>query len=54
MFSISGGVAGLAKSFEEIRTPIVRLRYPQLPPDLDGLTIIHLSDLHLGYYRGLA
>jgi predicted MPP superfamily phosphohydrolase len=54
VFSISGGVTGLAKSFEPIRMPIIRLRYPHLPSDLEGLKIIHLSDLHLGYYRGLA
>jgi predicted MPP superfamily phosphohydrolase len=54
VFSISSGVTGLAKSFDEIRTPILRFRYPHLPPDLEGLKIVHLSDLHLGYYRGLA
>lgn len=53
VFSISSGVTGMAKSFEEIRTPIVRFRYPHLPADLEGLKILHLSDLHLGYYRGL-
>jgi predicted MPP superfamily phosphohydrolase len=26
----------------------VALRYPELPPDLDGLTIAQLSDLHIG------
>ncbi len=53
VFSISGGVTGLAKSFEEIRTPVLRFRFPHLHPDLAGLKILHLSDLHLGYYRGL-
>ncbi len=53
VLSISGGMAGLTKSFEEIRTPVLRLRFPDLPVDLAGLKILHLSDLHLGYYRGL-
>jgi len=53
VFSISGGVSGMANSFEEIRTPVIRLRFPHLPADLSGLKILHLSDLHLGYYRGL-
>jgi predicted MPP superfamily phosphohydrolase len=29
---------------------IVDLRLPTLPPDLDGLTIAHVSDLHLGKF----
>lgn len=52
--SISGGLAGLAKSFEEIRRPVLHLHFPDLHSDLAGLKILHLSDLHLGYFRGLA
>jgi predicted MPP superfamily phosphohydrolase len=33
--------------------PVIRMRYPGLHPDLEGLRILHLSDLHLGVELGL-
>jgi predicted MPP superfamily phosphohydrolase len=44
------GVSGVGFSAAQTppRIPLVRLRFPELPPDLDGLRILHLSDLHLG------
>lgn len=48
------GASGLgnARSAPVIR--VVRQRFPDLHPDLDGLKILHLSDLHLGSYMQLA
>lgn len=45
--SSAGGVVGATRGYTY--TP-VELRYPDLHPDLDGLKILHISDLHLGYY----
>lgn len=43
----AGGGAELAQVVE------LRLTYPDLPPDLEGLRILQLSDVHLGYFVDL-
>ncbi|WP_437933764.1 metallophosphoesterase [Sorangium sp. So ce341] len=45
------GVGGLASAPDAPRVPLVKMRFRDLPPDLDGLRILHLSDLHLGVAR---
>jgi hypothetical protein len=47
MAAIAGG-SGLVSARRAPTTPIVRMRYPDLHPDLEGLRILQLSDLHLG------
>lgn len=47
------GASGLAAAKRAPTTPIVRLRFPGLHRDLEGLRILQLSDLHLGAYFGL-
>ena len=49
-----GGASGLAAARRPPRMPVIRLRWPGLHPDLHGLKILQLSDLHLGVYFGLA
>ncbi|KAA3610481.1 MAG: metallophosphoesterase [Calditrichaeota bacterium] len=44
---------GLASSFSQTQFPQVSMEYPNLPDALEGFKILHLSDLHLGYYFGL-
>ncbi len=51
-FLSTGGV-GVAGAFSEVRIPYIPLYFKQLPPLLDGFKILHLSDLHLGYYFNL-
>ncbi len=46
--AVSAGAAGLTGSSEPQRIPIIQMRYPDLHPDLVGLKILQLSDLHLG------
>jgi predicted phosphodiesterase len=46
--TVGTSAEGFAGSDAPQRIPIVRMRYPDLHPDLDGLRILHLSDLHLG------
>ena len=48
------GAIGLSNARRAPTMPIVRQRFADLHPDLDGLKILHLSDLHLGSYMQLA
>ncbi len=48
----TAGVNGLVDARRDPKMPIVRVRWPNLHPDLDGLRILHLSDLHLGACLG--
>ena len=45
---------GIYTSYTRTRMPTVPLRYPDLPADLEGLKILHLSDIHIGPYVQLA
>lgn len=42
--------SGMAGSFQPVKINKVPMYFSNLPDDLDGFTILHLSDLHLGYY----
>ncbi|MDF2693291.1 MAG: metallophosphoesterase [Labilithrix sp.] len=48
-----GGASGLVTAQRDPTMPVIRLRWPGLHPDLVGLRILHLSDLHLGVCLGL-
>jgi predicted MPP superfamily phosphohydrolase len=48
------GAVGLVSAKKPPTMPIVRLCFPDLHRDLEGLKILHLSDLHLGAYFGLS
>ena len=48
------GASGLATPWQRPRIPIIPMRFPGLHPDLVGLRILQLSDLHLGACAGLA
>lgn len=41
---------GLADAWSSVHIPTVPLRYGNLPPEFRGLRILHLSDIHLGYF----
>lgn len=41
---------GIASSYRDVTVPTVPMRYPNLPPNLEGLRILHLSDIHIGYF----
>jgi predicted MPP superfamily phosphohydrolase len=47
------GASGFAQAKRPPTMPVIRLRYPGLHPDLEGLRILQLSDLHLGACLGL-
>lgn len=48
-----GGASGFVTARAAPRLPVVTMRFPDLHPDLDGLRILQLSDLHLGAYMTL-
>jgi len=52
--SIGMGGAGIARGFGPILTPKIDMTFPNLPPELDGLKILQLSDMHLGIYQQLS
>jgi predicted MPP superfamily phosphohydrolase len=45
---------GLASSFQSVCIRKVHFYFENLPDDLDGFKILHLSDLHLGVYFQLS
>ena len=52
---VLGGVGkGFAGGFQAVRIPELTMRFKNLPDDLQGFRILHLSDLHLGYYFQLS
>jgi len=44
---------GFASAFQKVKLPEIEFDYSNLPNALDGFRILHLSDLHLGYYYQL-
>jgi uncharacterized protein len=47
------GASGFVTARMAPRLPVVTMRFPDLHPDIEGLRILQLSDLHLGAYLGL-
>lgn len=52
--TMSLGVGGMVRSFSGVRVYKRVMRFKNLPADLDGLRILHMSDLHLRYYVTLS
>ena len=51
--AVTAGAAGVVGSFSDVVFPQIPLSFPDLPAGLEGLRILHLTDIHLGYYVGL-
>ncbi len=51
--AITTGATGIAYGFTPVRMPVIEMAFPGLPADLEGLKILHLSDMHLGLYQHL-
>jgi predicted MPP superfamily phosphohydrolase len=51
--SVVTALRGFAAGRADVEAPVVLLPSPTLPPALDGLTLLQLSDLHLGIARDL-
>jgi len=51
---LTAGVSGVAlRRLNDFRIRPIEVTLPQLPPELDGLTIAHVSDIHLGRFTRL-
>jgi predicted MPP superfamily phosphohydrolase len=53
LMSATAAAAGTIRSAQAPAIPRIPLMYPDLPPDLEGLRILQLSDMHVGPYVGL-
>lgn len=51
--TVTAGAGGVVGSVATPRLPEIPLAYPDLPADLRGLRLLHLTDLHVGTYLGL-
>jgi len=48
--SVSAGISGVAHAFSGIKVYQKPIHIKNLPPALEGFKILHLSDIHIGYY----
>lgn len=48
--ALSTGLSGVARAFGGVNVFGLPLQYDNLPPELEGLKILHLSDMHLRQY----
>jgi predicted MPP superfamily phosphohydrolase len=51
--TVGAGSWGIIDSYRKARIPFIPFTFKNLPTDLDGLRILHISDIHLGYWVGL-
>lgn len=51
MLSLSLGTGGIAGSFSETNVYIRKIAFDNLPSQLNGLRILHITDSHLGIYK---
>ncbi|MBN2708449.1 MAG: metallophosphoesterase [Calditrichaceae bacterium] len=50
MITLGTAGSGFAKAFSDVKIPQISMEFPNLPEALNGFKILHLSDIHLGYY----
>ncbi len=48
LFAVGQSLRGFVGADDAPKMPVVRMRFADLPRELEGLRILHLSDLHLG------
>ncbi len=48
--TVAAGVGGVGRAYARAEVRPIDFEYPGLPKDLDGLKVLHLSDLHLHHY----
>jgi predicted MPP superfamily phosphohydrolase len=53
LLAVTTGGAGIARSFRGTNVYRLPLRFDNLPAQLEGLRILHVSDPHLGIYKSL-
>ena len=53
VLAVTAGGSGLVASFQEPKMPVIPLVFRGLPEALEGFRILHLSDVHTGFFIGL-
>ncbi len=53
LFTIATGTTGVARAFQETRVFLLPMTFANLPPQLHGFRILHMTDSHLGIYKFL-
>lgn len=48
--AMPSGMVGVAESYSGVKVPMRAVPVTDLPPELEGFKIAHLSDIHLGIY----
>lgn len=48
--SLGTGASGVVHAFTDVYVHVKPLYFKNLPPDLRGFRILHLSDIHVGYF----
>jgi hypothetical protein len=48
--TVAAGVGGVGRAYGRAEVRLIDFEYPELPKALDGLRVLHLSDLHLHHY----
>jgi len=51
--ALTSGASGVAHAFSDIKVYRKKIYFKNLPPELEGFRILHLSDIHIGYYTWL-
>jgi hypothetical protein len=51
--ALSTGLSGVAHAYSDIKVYKKKIYFDDLPPQLDGFKILHISDIHIGYYVGI-
>ncbi|MEW6051592.1 MAG: metallophosphoesterase [Candidatus Zixiibacteriota bacterium] len=50
LITLATGTGGLVRAFEPVRIPRKEFFFENLPPELEGFKIWHVSDIHLRHY----
>lgn len=52
ILAVAAGGTGVLNAYSDPRMPEIPLKYNNLPPGLEGLRILHISDVHVGFFIG--
>lgn len=50
LVALASGSSGVVMAAQPQHMPLIEMKWPDLPPALEGLKILHLSDIHLGMF----
>lgn len=53
LITLATSARGLTRAYAPVRVYLRPMQIADLPPELDGFRIFHLSDIHLGHYADL-